>query len=350
MKYLAITLLCALLAIALTFEMKADRALRMAHAQDAGERTTPAPRFKVTESQAGLLGQTEGYPYPAYIIDEIVVRLTTAAETFNAKKTGKNSEELRKSLDRTRHFVKLPPAATTEISTEELYRRVVQSVYLVAGLTRPNDEAADWKTAFSTAFAIHEDGILSTSAHVFDHDDHDDIVVVMDVRGNVYPVTEILAVNKVADTALFRIAAKGLKTLSLGTDLPPGSPIRVMGHPGDSFFYFSAGHLANYERDDEGAFWLNITADFGQGSSGGPVMDVAGNVVGQVSRTYTLYATGDTSGRRRHIRAQNPPDAHVADAEHVEVIELAVDAKKKADPQMVFKACTPVSAIRALAK
>jgi len=117
---------------------------------------------------------------------------------------------------------------------------VTESVFLVAGMTKPKEDETNWKTSFSTAFAIHEDGILSTSAHVFDHDDQDDAVVVMDVRGNVYPVLDVLAANRKHDTLLFRIGVKGLKPLPLGDDAVPGTPVRMIGHPGDSFFFFSA--------------------------------------------------------------------------------------------------------------
>jgi S1-C subfamily serine protease len=171
----------------------------------------------------------------------------------------------------------------------------------------------------------------------------------MDVHGKVYPVLEILAANRTGDTCLFRISKKGLKPLALGPAAHPGSQIRVIGHPGDSFFYFSAGHIANYERDEEGLRWLNITADFGQGSSGGPVMDGAGNVVGQVSRTYTLYAGGDASNRRRRPGKVRQAVDLKSDDEPAESDESTI-VKKRADPQMVFKACTPVAAIQALAK
>ena len=264
------------------------------------------------------------------------------------KKISKTAVELHEELDRSQFTLELPKPSTTLLTSQEVYRRATESVFLVAGLTRPSGDETTWQTSFSTAFAVHEDGILSTSAHVFDHDDHDDAVVVMDVRGKVFPVLEILAANRTADTCLFRIGKKGLKPLTLGSAAYPGSQINVVGHPGDSFFYFSAGHVANYERDENGLLWLNITADFGQGSSGGPVMDGAGNVVGQVSRTYTLYAGGETSNRRRRPRTARHAAGQQTGDEPAESDENAT-IKKHADPQMVFKACTPVSAIRALA-
>ena len=118
----------------------------------------------------------------------------------------------------------------------------------------------------------------------------------------------------------------------------------------ETFFYFSAGHIANYERDDEGILWLNVTADFGQGSSGGPVMDGAGNIVGQVSRTYTLYAGGEASNRRRRpIKVRQVDDTTTTEGPKEESDE-DLAAKNRPDPQMVFKSCTPVAAIRALVK
>ena len=288
-------------------------------------------------------------PYPVFFIDDVLVMLTTGADKLIEKKLVKTSETLRKEIDRTEFSTTLPPAFTKDLPTQDLYRRVSESVFLVAGLTKPGEKETDWQTAFSTAFVVHEDGILSTSAHVFDHDDQDDAVVVMDFKGKVHPVIEILAADLKADTCLFRIGTKGLKPLPLGNDAPPGSAVRVMGHPGDSFFFFSTGVIANYERDEDGRVWPNVTADFGQGSSGGPVMDASGNVVGQVSRTYTLYAGGAASHRRKRTARQ--ADATEAAKEPMEVAPGdEVGSRKHADTQMVFKACTPVSALRALVK
>lgn len=266
------------------------------------------------------------------------------------QKRTRSSDELRQELDRTTVSIPLTKPATKPLSSQELYRRAAESVFLVAGLTKPKEDEEGWQTAFSTAFVVHEDGILATSAHVFDHDDHDDAVVAMDVRGQVFPVVEVLAADRKADTALFRIATKDLEPLPLGSMAFPGTQIHVMGHPGDSFFYFSVGHIANYERDHESTLWLNVTADFGQGASGGPVMDVFGNVIGQVSRTYTLYAGTEEVGRRRPAHRTRQIDDPAAKAEMVEEPKVDHHLLKRPDPQMVFKSCTPVAAIRALVK
>lgn len=311
-------------------------------AEDAPRSTNAESPSKTADIQKGPFEWAPGQTYPNFLLDEVIELAKSETEKLQSKRATKSADELRLNLNRTSFTTKLPMGQTKDVAAQELYRRTMDSVFLVIGLTRPKPGNNDWRTAFSTAFVVHEDGVLSTSAHVFDHEEHDDAVVVFDVKGAVYPVVELLAVDRKADTCLFRVAAKNLKPLPLGSNLPPGSEIRVMGHPGESLFYFTAGHIGNYEHDERGQTWMNVTADFGQGSSGGPVMDAAGNVVGQVSRTYTLYAGGETANRRgRMRRSQQPAQKGEASGKQ---------AADSPDPQMVFKACTPVSAIRALVK
>lgn len=326
---------------------------RLSQSHVDAQDSSSATRSKAKSIPAeGFSPTAVGQSIPIFFVDEVIKGLSAAVDHLTETKQIKNSEELRKQLDRTSFSIKFASPQRREVAPQELYRRVAESIYLVAGMTKPTEDEQEWKTAFSTAFAVHEDGVLSTSAHVFDHDDQDHGVVVMDFQGKVIPIVELLAVDRKKDTCLFRIAAKDLKPLPLGKELPPGSPVRVIGHPGDSFFFFSAGHIANYERDDEGIHWMNITADFGQGSSGGPVMDEAGNVVGQVSRTFTLYAGGTSSNRQRR-RAARAADEAASDDDKMKQgkhHEEEAESSKKQDPQMVFKACTPVSSIQALAK
>ena len=349
MKRFAASIACVTFAVLVLAFLNWPKARPQLDAQEPTRAVATDLRSNQTPEAAEQNGQRMDESLPEYYVEDVVKILTTATEEMIEKKISRTAVELHEELDRSQFTLELPKSSTMPLTSQELYRRATESVFLVAGLTRPSGDETAWQTSFSTAFVVHEDGILSTSAHVFDHDDHDDAVVVMDVKGQVYPVLEILAANRTADTCLFRIGKKGLKPLALGQAAHPGSQISVIGHPGDSFFYFSAGHVANYERDEEGLLWLNITADFGQGSSGGPVMDSFGNVVGQVSRTYTLYAGGETSNRRRRPKTARQAVDHDPDVKAGEADENAT-VRKHADPQMVFKACTPVSAIRALAR
>jgi len=294
-----------------------------------------------------LLGEPaeKDSPYPVFNIGDVLDHLTACVgPLYKAGKT-RSDVELRKGLGRETVELVLPQATGTVMSDPDLYRRACESVFVVCSLYKKNDRG-DWDTALATAFAVAEDGVLSTSCHVFDNEDEADAVVVMDVRKNVYPVRELLAANKLSDTCLFRIDARGLKPLPLADDAAPGTPIRVLGHPGDSFYFLSSGLVANYERDSDGITWLNVTADFGQGSSGGPVLDQRGHVVGQVSRTFTLYAGGSaTRGRPRRVANERPSAERDAEGKAKPKPEDDI-----ADPQLVFKSCVPVKTLRSLVK
>lgn len=289
-------------------------------------------------------GNNQHPGYPVFNVSEVIEKLTNAGAKLHKSGKTKGDVELRKHLDRKHVDVKLPEPGDELLSDRELYRRSCNSVFVVCSLYKV-DGTNDWQTSLATAFAVTSDGVLTTSCHVFDNEDEADAVIVMDVHRKVYPVKELLAVNQKADTCLFRIDATDLQALPFADDAPPGTRVRVLSHPGDSFYFLSSGLLANYERDHEGTTWLNTTADFGQGSSGGPVLDEYGNVVGQVSRTYTLYAGGTTRGRPRRVAGPMPGDKRERDPEAKQ--EPAEDI---ADPQMVFKSCVPVKTLRSLAK
>ena len=303
----------------------------------------PPVETAVAQESPAVAGKETSPSFPVFNTTEVIDKLTMAGSRLHKAGKTKGDVELRKQLERRSVELELPEPVDETVSDRDLYRRACESVFIVCSLYRVED-TDEWQTSLATAFAVTRDGVLTTSAHVFDNEDEADAVVVMDVHRKVYPVRELLAVNLKADTCLFRIEATNTKPLPLVDEAPPGTRVRVLGHPGDSFYFLSSGLLANYEKDHEGTVWLNTTADFGQGSSGGPVLDECGNVVGQVSRTYTLYAGGpDTRGRPRRVTGEKLADKREPGGN----LEPATDI---ADPQMVFKSCVPVKTLRSLVK
>ncbi|MEI8382886.1 MAG: redoxin domain-containing protein [Planctomycetota bacterium] len=299
---------------------------------------------KLSRKLIEYLGATvEKSPYPIFNINEVIDTITTEGARLHKQGKTRNDAQLRKQLNRKFVELELPEPSDEPIPDRELYRRASESVFVVCSMYKIED-TDEWQTSLATAFAVTADGVLTTSCHVFDNEDEADVVVVMDKNRKVYPVKELLAVNKKADTCLFRIDARDLKPLPLAEDGIPGTHVRVLGHPGDSFYFMSNGLLANYERDHDGTVWMNTTADFGQGSSGGPVMDEFGNVVGQVSRTFTLYAGGESRGRPRRVANDT------ADKSDPEKEPAGSNGSDLADPQMVFKSCVPVKTLRALVR
>lgn len=115
--------------------------------------------------------------------------------------------------------------------------------------------------------------------------------------GTTYAVQSILTASKRDDLALLQLETGGavLPALALGKPARTGDEIFVLGHPKGMHYFFSRGHVVNKYMEevngDTGSFFremMAISADYATGSSGGPVMDVYGNIVGTVSNTRML--------------------------------------------------------------
>jgi hypothetical protein len=212
------------------------------------------------------------------------------------------------------------------IGDEEMYRRALDSVFVI-GVMNKACACPHWHAFLATAFAVTADGVLCTSAHVFDFAGMEvGAVMAFNSAGDAFPVERVLALDPAGDTCLFRIAAKGLTPLPLADRAPVGARVRVVSHPGESVYCLSTGQVTSYERDEWDLRWMKISAEFGEGSSGAPVLDERGNVVGQVAATYTLYASGGTG--------RDPSNGATNDA--------------PGEAQMVFRYCTPAERLRAL--
>jgi len=123
-------------------------------------------------------------------------------------------------------------------------------------------------------------------------------VVAADADGQVFPVRAVLAADTESDTCLLRIDARGLKPLPFRFGARTGERVYCLSHPGGYYFMFTEGMIARLNRRPNDALddpkqpstqltrpvlFLNVTAEFAPGSSGAPIVDEAGNVVGQVA-------------------------------------------------------------------
>jgi serine protease Do len=184
----------------------------------------------------------------------------------------------------------------------------------------------DWHlNGVGTGWMISADGVVATSYHVLEDDD-EALFGIMTSDGQVWPVREVLAADADGDAVLVRgdFPEGARRGLDLAATVEDGAPVRVLSHPDGRFYSWSEGivarrHLAPAEDGMEKRVWLTITADYGAGSSGAPVLDGNGDVVGMVSSTAVLLAD---SG---------------------EEMEPAPE-----DVQMVFRDCVSLETIRGL--
>jgi serine protease Do len=120
----------------------------------------------------------------------------------------------------------------------------------------------------------------------------------------------VLAEDPIFDLALLQFDAdKKLNPLPLSTEprLPVGTKVYVLGNPLGLENSLSDGLVSGYRRLADGADRMQLTAPISAGSSGSPVLDSAGRVVGVVTSTtgsgqnLNFAAPADTLGSRRKL-------------------------------------------------
>lgn len=197
------------------------------------------------------------------------------------------------------------------LSPEEVYRAAERSVFVV-GSVYP-DKGGKWETGtYATAWVAAADGVLVTNWHVFEDLKPGEVFGAADRDGTVSPVTDFLGGDKTADVAVFRIAAKGLTPLPVApAHAEVGSWVGVISHPGDLFYLYTQGTVTRYSAhtNDDGLTekWMGITAEYASGSSGAPVLNKYGAVVGMAALTLSLDASEDAPNPARRKPALGRP-------------------------------------------
>jgi serine protease Do len=208
------------------------------------------------------------------------------------------------------------------LTPTEVYKSALPSVFIVGSVHKTKDKKkardaeGEWCDGlYATAWVAAADGVLVTNWHVFEELEEGEVFGAVDHQGRVYPVIDFLGGDKVADVAVIRIEAAGLKPLPLATHYPEiGSWVGVLGHPGDNYFVFTQGAVTRYStnktEDGNRERWMGLTAEYAGGSSGSPVLDNRGAVVGMAALTLTIDGTpGEPAPNRRRPALGQPPRA-----------------------------------------
>lgn len=174
----------------------------------------------------------------------------------------------------------LPADEALAQDLRELASRAGSSVVLLRVLNSFGAEAG-----VGSGFFVSEEGWIVTNYHVVEGVSHLEAVLADNTR---LPVTGILAQDEVNDLAVIAVEPGSFSPLALATgNVEPGDPVVVLGGPLGLAGSLSEGIVSAVRRDEEGDDeakypWLQITAPISQGSSGSPVMNLDGSVVGVV--------------------------------------------------------------------
>lgn len=186
----------------------------------------------------------------------------------------------------------LTPTPTRALANDELPDAVEMGVAVVGQIARLDGRPQLIPTA--SGFFLTESGVLATCLHVVNHA-HLIGLTIMTRDGRVCPVTEVLAVNTNYDLALLKVEGTGFTALPLAPKIRQGAPVWVLSHPFPWYFMLTSGIASGYYTVGNGrgeVTLLDITADFANGSSGAPVFNNCGAVVGVAAYRQTLGLPG----------------------------------------------------------
>lgn len=172
-----------------------------------------------------------------------------------------------------------------KLDASAIFQRCVDSVVIIRAYPSKSLGAGFCLDRFS--FSGKNSTFVATADHVTDKNDlaryrlNAEAAKVTSRTGRVSPIGEAYARDEVADMAAFSCDLD-LKPLPLAGEPPAvGESIFTLGHPLGDEFTLSSGIVSGYRFD--GSPRMQITAPISPGSSGGPVLNQFGEVVGLVS-------------------------------------------------------------------
>jgi S1-C subfamily serine protease len=168
----------------------------------------------------------------------------------------------------------VPGATVPALDLTTLARRARPSVALIVVYDRRGNEVCT-----GTGFVVSADGRLLTNHHVMAEG------VSASVRfenGTVLPVQRILAEDERNDISVIQVRARDLRPLPLGDtgSMEPGERVAVIGSPLGLEGTLTEGIVSAIREISGWKRCLQISAPISSGSSGSPVLNAAGEVVG----------------------------------------------------------------------
>lgn len=146
---------------------------------------------------------------------------------------------------------------------------------------------------FGSGFVVRSGGAIATNYHVIDGAAS---AAVRFENGTIYNVEYVTAYDKKRDIAVLKIDAASLVPLKIGDSAKcvAGEKVVAIGNPLGLQNTVSDGIISSLNRTVDNQGYIQITAPISPGSSGGPLFNMAGEVVG-------INTAGFTQGQNLNL-------------------------------------------------
>ncbi|MBQ0049234.1 MAG: trypsin-like peptidase domain-containing protein [Bacteroidales bacterium] len=205
------------------------------------------------------------------------------------------------------------------LTANQLYERRSNSA-LIFGKTYVCDKCPELHVSLiATATPVTIDGICLVNFHmikpIVQRDAFvpgDSVYFMADRAGQVFPITDILAVSPEEDAAVVKVDTQGekLDAIPLGEPALVGQHINLISHPKQMVYTYTQGYVTRNSTYDYPGYptldHMEISADFAEGSSGGPVMDDRGNLVAMVKGTTSIFYDKERRNPQMVLRVTIP--------------------------------------------
>ena len=163
-------------------------------------------------------------------------------------------------------------------SIQELYRRASPAVVFITQV-----DAAGKTTSLASGFLVSPNGIVVTNHHVIDPDQGAVHIRVKVPRGDVYTDVRVVYAEPRRDFAVIALRATGLPALPVGDSdkIEVGDRVIAIGNPKGLELTLTEGIIESVRLDPQAGYrFIQHQAPISPGSSGGPLLNMKGEVIG----------------------------------------------------------------------
>ncbi len=168
-----------------------------------------------------------------------------------------------------------------ELTTSQIAKKYSSSVVTIIAL-----DENDQPLSLGSGFIINEKGDIATNHHVLEGSTK---AIIKTTKGDKGAILNVISYDPELDLLIAKTSLKNIKPLPFGDSdtITVGEDIVAIGNPAGLEGTVSKGIISGIRKIEDYKF-IQITAPISPGSSGGPVFNLAGKVIG-IATAYLDY-------------------------------------------------------------